>query len=224
MAHTVLITGRRAEPLRGALEARGLRATWVPLIETRATGAPPPDGRPDVVLVSSASTARHAVGLREAVAGARVVAVGSTTAEALRAAGVAVAEVAAGGGADLVRRAGEGTAWHVGGARLSRTLAAALAAHPRPVTRWVVYETTPAADAARALAVDAAAVTMASGSAARAWVALGGGADRRFVAIGPDTAAAMRAAGLRVSAVADTPDARGLTAAVERALSGPSPG
>jgi uroporphyrinogen-III synthase len=221
VTRTVLITGRRAEPLRSALAARGLAVVWVPLIATRPTGAPAPGGRPDVVLVSSSATARHATGLRDAVAGARVVAVGEATAASLRGAGVPVHTVASGSGADLARHAGSGVTWHIGGRRLSGTLAAALAALPEAVTRWIVYETGPSPGARRALDVAAVAVTLASGSAARAWVALGGGADRRFVAIGPDTAAAAGEAGLPVAAVAETPDAEGLADAVARALGGP---
>jgi uroporphyrinogen-III synthase len=60
-------------------------------------------------------------------------------------------------------------------------------------------------------------VVLASGSAARAFAALG--LDLPAVTIGPQTSAAARAAGVRIAAEAQTHDLDGLVAAVEDACS-----
>jgi uroporphyrinogen III methyltransferase / synthase len=60
-------------------------------------------------------------------------------------------------------------------------------------------------------------VVLASGSAARAFAALG--SDLPAVTIGPQTSAAARAAGVRIAAEAETHDLDGLVAAVEDACS-----
>jgi uroporphyrinogen III methyltransferase / synthase len=60
-------------------------------------------------------------------------------------------------------------------------------------------------------------VVLASGSAARAFAALG--VDLPAVTIGPQTSAAARAAGVRIAAEAQTHDLDGLVAAVEDACS-----
>jgi uroporphyrinogen III methyltransferase / synthase len=60
-------------------------------------------------------------------------------------------------------------------------------------------------------------VVLASGSAARAFAALG--VDVPAVTIGPQTSAAARAAGVRIAAEAETHDLDGLVAAVEDACS-----
>jgi len=68
-----------------------------------------------------------------------------------------------------------------------------------------------------ALAADA--VLFASGSAARAWAAVfGDAAPPVSVAIGPNTAAAAAAAGLKISLVAADHSLSGMVAALERYL------
>jgi uroporphyrinogen-III synthase len=228
----VLHTREAATPLGDLLRARGLRPVHVPLIVRLPTGTPPPAGRPGLVLVTSAAAVAAAPRLAEVIGGAAVVAVGPTTADALRRAGVERVHVGTGGGAAAVahaaRLSGEvgGRFWHVRGAVTSRTVAAALAAHELQPDVWVAYATGPAqhaeADLRAAGPVDA--VCFASGSAARAFATFASAGALRVAVIGPDTAAEARRVGLPVHAVAAQPDMPGLADAVLVALSGPSPG
>lgn len=224
----MLHTREQAEPLRRLLGERGLDPVHVSLIRRQSTLAPAPAGAPGVVLLTSPAAASHAVGLRAAVAGATVVAIGPATAAAARARGLEDIVVAAGGGGAAVKTASalgaDRPVWHVRGARTSRTVAAALdraGLYPVP---WVVYETSAAPDAAGMLArMDPPSVVcFASGSAARAYAAAGGSRAARVAVIGQDTAGETLRAGLAVHAVAHTPDLVGLADAARAAFSGPS--
>jgi uroporphyrinogen-III synthase len=226
----VLHTREQAEPLQGLLVARGMAPVHVPLIARVPTGAPPPRGRPGLVLVTSPAGARAAVDLEPAIRGATVVAVGPATAAALAERGVRDVQVGAGGGAAAVAvLAGlaphrSGALWHIRGAATSRSVSGALAAAGLTPVPWTVYSTGPAPDAAAALEQAPAwrVACFASGSAARVYVAAGGDTRVRVAVIGADTAEEARRAGLAVHAVARTPGMPGLADAAQAALSAPS--
>jgi uroporphyrinogen-III synthase len=105
--------------------------------------------------------------------------------------------------------------------RAEPTLVAGLAARGHRVIEVVAYSTRtrrPSA-AERRAASTADAVTFASGSAAESWAAaFGAAAPDVVVAIGPTTAAAARAAGLKVTSVAVDHSVDGLAAEVALAL------
>lgn len=117
---------------------------------------------------------------------------------------------------------GSGSVVVVQGDRADDTLSTGLVDKGWTIHRCDVYrtvDTNPTHDE-MAEALDADAVVLASGSAARNWVRL---ADDAFagvvVAIGPVTAAAAAEVGLHVSAVADSPTVSGLIDALTSALS-----
>ena len=102
------------------------------------------------------------------------------------------------------------------------TLTSGLAAKGWNVNRCDVYRTIDTEPTHDELsdALDADAVVLASGSAARNWARLtGGDFTGEVVVIGPVTAAAAHEAGLHVSAVADTPTVPGMIDALAAALS-----
>ena len=152
----------------------------------------------------------------------RVAAVGTVTAAALAAAGIAVTLVPARQRAEgLVEEFPPGPGWVllVQGVDGESVLADGLTAKGWTVTVVRPYRTAPAstttADRAAALAADA--VLFASGSAARAWVAaIGTDTPPVVVVIGPQTSAAVTHAGLKVSAVATDHSLAGLVAALCR--------
>jgi len=227
----------RTADLVAPLEAFGAEVLVVPLvrvepIEPSTLGAALADlARYDW----AAFTSRHAVRLvlealgdARPLAGLRIAAVGAATAEALRAAGLAVPVVperhSAEGLLDALAAAGG-----VRGARVLYVAASgARDVLPRgleqlgaAVTQMTAYRTVFDADGAAALrtllargAVDVA--TLAAPSAARALVAAAGEASRRLpvVTIGPVTTAAAREAGLRVAREAKVATAQGLAEAV----------
>lgn len=154
---------------------------------------------------------------------ALVAAVGTATASALSHAGITVDLVAdPAGGAALASAfpAGSGRVLLPGAEESSPEPAAGLTAKGWAVRRVPVYRTVVAPQPSDVVSewprFDAFVVT--AGSVARAAVEAGGLPGPKVVAIGEAAAAAARAAGLDVVAVADRPDAGGIAGAVIAAL------
>jgi uroporphyrinogen-III synthase len=199
-------------PLAAGLEAEGFEVEACPLVAIEPLPGPPlrADGYDWVLL-----TSRNAVdALLARLEGSlpRVAAVGQGTAEALRQHGVEpdlVARVSTQEGlaAELPRPTGRVLFPAAEGAR--EVLVRELGAELVPVYRTVELrpEAFPAADL----------VVLASGSAARAFAALG--LSVPCVSIGPVTSAEARGLGLRVAAEAARHDREGLVAAVKLAAS-----
>jgi uroporphyrinogen-III synthase len=203
----VIVTRPRAQagPLVERLEALGIEVVACPLIEIERTSDAPVDGAGyDWVVVTSPNGAEEL--LRRGVNLPSVAAVGPGTAEALRAGGIDPAFVARESSQDGLLRE-----------------------FPRPAGR-VLFA---AAEGARRDAVDGLGadfvalyrtrllapeppegdvVVLASGSAARAYAAVGG--DAPAVSLGPQTTHVAESLGLRVAAEAETHDLDGLVAAV----------
>lgn len=224
----------QADDLATLLRARGADPVMVPLIEIVAVaeGAAalaahlaPPAPPVDWLVVTSPNGARALLAAGRPAPGCAVAAVGRATADELRAAGVEVALV------PTVQRAtglvdefpaGPGTVLVVQAVDAEPTLAAGLTAKGWQVTTVAPYRSVPARPPAglqlAALAADA--VLFASGSAARAWVAVfGTTTPPLMVAIGPQTAAAATAAGLKIDLVAADHSVPGLVSALESHLS-----
>jgi len=219
----------QADALAELLRERGAVPVVVPLIEI----VPEPDGVAalaaldpttfDWLVVASPNAAVAYLQAHDCLPAA-VAAVGSTTAATLSARGWSVDlvptrqqaeglvdEFPTGRGRVLVVQAQAGEA----------TLADGLAAKGWAVTVVRPYRSAPAtpsaAQAEQALAADA--VLFASGSAARAWsTAFGAVAPQVVVVIGPQTAAAVTAAGLKVTAIATDHSLPGLVRALEQHL------
>jgi uroporphyrinogen-III synthase len=217
------------------LEARGARPVVVPLTEivdepAGMAALAGVDVAPfEWIVVTSANAAHRLVdahGDALAADGAPpLAAVGTQTAAALPGCQLVPAEQHAEGLlAELPAPATAGAAvLVVQGAEASPTLVGGLTERGWRVTAIAPYRSAPrrptAADQLAALAADV--VLFASGSAARAWVAVFGTSSPPIVvAIGPQTAAAARAAGLSVTDVAADHSVPGLVAAAERALTG----
>lgn len=221
----------RADGLVSILEHGGATAVVVPLIEI----VPEPAGaaalaaldpaRFDWLVVTSPNGARSYLAAHS-TAPANVAVVGATTATVLAGGGVPVTLVPTD-----QRTAGLLEMFPAGTGQV--LLVQAVAAEPALATGlqsagWRVavnnpYRSVPARPAAgqqlAALAADA--VLFASGSAARAWVAVFGNSTPPIVvAIGPQTAAAVEQAGLKVSLVAADHSLPGLVAALERYITG----
>jgi hydroxymethylbilane synthase len=182
----------------------------------------------DWVVVSSARTVTSLTAGGFDLAGrlpaaARVAAVGPATASALREAGIAVDLVAdPGGGAALASAfpTGAGRVLLPGAEESSPEPSAGLTAKGWSVRSVPVYRTVVAPMPPEVVLewrrFDAFVVT--AGSVARAAVEAGGLPGPKAIAIGEAAAAAARAAGLDVIAVADRPDAGGIAGAVLAAL------
>ncbi|HKJ74365.1 MAG TPA: uroporphyrinogen-III synthase [Alphaproteobacteria bacterium] len=169
MAQTILITRPRedAEKLAADLEAQGFDTLIEPMLHIdflkdpgfSAAGA-------QAILLTSANGAR-ALGRTGAPRDIRVLAVGTTTAAAARAAGFRNVETAGGNVSELARLAGEildpksGPAIHVSGRDVAGDLAGALSAQGFTYRRHVLYK----ARAAEALG-EAARAALASGAIA----------------------------------------------------------
>lgn len=239
----VVVVTRAAEQaasLVAALEARGARTLEVPLITIvddaegmrtlRAAIAAEP--RPDAVVVTSPNGARCLVGAGGVASGSTppVYVVGPGTQAALEAAGgprpAGVATDHRGEGVVALLGQGPGHAVVAQGDLARATVVDGLRAAGWDVTPVVVYRTQsrrPAPEVMdRALAADV--VTLASGSAARAWARA---CDRRVsppvVAMGAITAAEARRAGLVVAQVAEPQTVEGLVEATVRAVRGARP-
>src|SRR5260221_3250665 len=203
----VIVTRPRAQarPLVAALEALGAEVIECPLIEIERTSDEPVDGAGyDWLIVTSPNGADEVA--RRGVNLPPIAAVGPGTAEALREHGIEAAFVPRESSQqgllrEFPRPAGRGL------------FAAAEWARRRPIDDLQadfvpLYRT-------RLLTPDPPGgdgVGLASGSAARAYAAIGGSAPA--VSIGPETSRVARAAGLEVVAEAPTHDLDGLVTAV----------
>jgi uroporphyrinogen-III synthase len=193
----VLVT---REELVARVESLGHVAVFCDLIRVEPLGEEPVDASAYDWLVVTSRNGAHELGRRGVIAN-RIAAVGPATAEALRSHGLRVELVAATHTQEGLRdELPEGT----------RLLAAAegarrdvLEADFLPLYRTVEL---------RPDLPDADVALLMSGSAARALAATG--ARMPVVAIGPQTAAEARAAGLDVAAVAATHDLDGLVEAL----------
>jgi uroporphyrinogen-III synthase len=195
----------QAQPLVDRLEALGVEVVECPLIEIERTSDDPIDAAGyDWVIVTSPNGADELA--RRALNLPRVAAVGPGTAETLRAHGIEPAFVPVESSQDGLLREFPRPAGRV-------LFAAAEGARRRPIeelgadfvplyrTRLLTPEP-PETDL----------VVLASGSAARAYAAVGGAAPA--VTIGRETTRVARALGLDVAAEATTHDLDGLVAAV----------
>jgi uroporphyrinogen-III synthase len=203
----VVVTRPReqAGPLVEALEGLGADVVICPLIEIEHVSDEPVDGAGyDWVIVTSPNGAEELA--RRGRNLPRVAAVGPGTEDALRAHGIEPAFVPRESSQDGLLRAFPRPAGRV-------LFAAAEGARRRPVDELdadfvALYRTkllTPEPP-------DGDLVVLASGSAARAYAAIGGAA--RTVSIGPETTRVARSAGLTVAAEASSHDLAGLVAAV----------
>jgi uroporphyrinogen-III synthase len=203
----VIVTRPRsqARPLVTALEALGAEVVECPLIEIERTSDEPIDGSGyDWLIVTSPNGADEIA--RRGVNLPPVAAVGPGTAETLRGHGIEPSFVPAESSQDGLLREFPRPAGRV-------LFAAAEGARRRPIEALgadfvPLYRT-------RLLAPDPPegdAVVLASGSAARAYAAIGGRAPA--VSIGPQTSRVARSVGLEIAAEAGTHDLDGLVAAV----------
>jgi uroporphyrinogen III methyltransferase / synthase len=203
----VVVTRPRAQaaPLVAALEEIGVEIVECPLIEIERTSDEPIDAAGyDWLIVTSSNGADEIA--RRGRNLPKIAAVGPGTAEALRAHGLEPAFVPVvssqdGLLAELPRPAGRVLFAAAEGAR--RGPIDALDADFVPLYRTrLLTPAPPPGDV----------VLLASGSAARAYAGIGGGAPA--VSIGPETTRAARSVGLEVVAEAATHDLAGLVAAV----------
>jgi uroporphyrinogen-III synthase len=203
----VIVTRPRAQagPLVGRLEALGLEVVECPLIEIERTSDDPIDAAGyDWLVVTSPNGADEI--LRRGRNLPRVAAVGPGTAEALRAGGVEPAFVPADSSQDGLLSDFPQPPGRV-------LFAAAEGARRGPIDQLgadfvPLYRTRLLAPAPP----DGDVVVLASGSAARAYAAIGGSVPA--VTIGPQTSHAARSAGLSIAREAATHDLDGLVAAV----------
>jgi uroporphyrinogen-III synthase len=203
----VIVTRPRAQagPLVGRLEQLGAEVVECPLIEIERTSDEPVDAAGyDWLVVTSPNGADEIA--RRGRNLPQVAAVGPGTAEALRAHGIEPAFVPVESSQDgllreFPRPAGSVLFASAEGSR--RAAIDALGADFVPLYRTrLLTPVPPAGDV----------VVLASGSAARAYAAVGGAAPG--VTIGPETSRVARAVGLTVAAEAASHDLDGLVAAV----------
>ena len=193
----VLVT---REELVARVERLGHEAIFCELIRVEALGDEPIDaGRYDWLVVTSRNGAEELA--RRGVTANRIAAIGPATADALRTHGLRVDLVAATHTQEGLRDELSGESMLLAAAEGARR--DILAADFLPLYRTIeLRPVVPEADAA----------LLMSGSAARALAATG--ARVPVVAIGPQTAAEARAAGLDVAAVAASHDLDGLVEAL----------
>jgi uroporphyrinogen III methyltransferase/synthase len=218
------------DPLVARLRALGYRVHAVPTVVTEALPFAPPDiARCDWVVVTSATGARALLDAVARGAAVRWAAVGPRTADELARRGIIASAVPAQARGVRVAEA-IAAVEPLPGLRvlLARAdaaaddLPAALRAAGARVEELAVYHTVVGPEASRpglaaALADPAlSAAVLASGSAVRGLVLLGGDAARRLpaVTIGPATTEVAQAEGLRVVAEADRPGVDGLVSAI----------
>lgn len=236
---TVITTRDRPGRLDAALESRGVHVVHIPLIEIAdvdhevAAALSTEIGRlrpGDWLVVTSQHGAERVARVGGAPTGVRTAAVGSRTAEALETATGRRVDLVPDRqtGADLVaampRPDASGVRALVAQAdRANPDVGAGLGRLGYDVVTVTAYRTIARqpSDVERAAARDADALALASGSAARSWVAaFGRWSPPLVVAIGPTTASVATASGLAVTHVASDHTLEGLVTAVERALSG----
>lgn len=221
----------QAGDLVSLLEAAGATAVVVPLIEIVSQPAAcevlaaldPADF--DWLVVTSPNGARAYLDAHS-TAPSNVAAVGATTAAALTGGGLSVTLVptdqrAVGLLADFP--AGSGRVLLVQAVDAETTMVTGLQLAGWQVTAVSPYHSAPVHPTAgqQLAALSADAVLFASGSAARAWVAVFGQTTPPIVvAIGPQTAANVEQAGLKVSLIAADHSLPGLVSALESHLTG----
>ncbi len=221
----------QADDLVSLLEAAGATAVVVPLIEI----VPQPDACEvlaaldpaefDWLVVTSPNGARAYLDAHT-TAPTKVAAVGATTAAALTGGGLPVTLVPTDQSATGLLAAfpaGSGPVLLVQAVDAETTMVAGLQRAGWHVTTVSPYRSAPARPSAgqQLAALSADAVLFASGSAARAWVAVFGRTTPPIVvAIGPQTAAKVQQAGLKVSLVAADHSLPGLVAALVSHLAG----
>jgi len=202
----VLVT---REELVARVESFGHDAVFCELIRVEPLGDEPVDARAYDWLVVTSRNGAHELG-RRGVTANRIAAIGPATADALESHGLRVELVAATHTQEGLRdELPEGTLLLAAAEGARRNV---LDADFLPLYRTIeLRPDVPKADVA----------LLMSGSAARALAATG--ARLPVVAIGPQTAAETRAAGLEVVAVASTHDLEGLVEALRsRSWSSPS--
>ena len=207
----VIVTRPRAQAglLVGRLEALGVEVVECPLIEIERTSDEPVDcAGYDWLVVTSPNGADEIA--RRGVNVPRVAAVGPGTAETLRAHGIEPAFVAHESSQDGLLREfprPTGRVLFAAAERARRGPIDQLGADFVPLYRTrLLTPAPPAGDV----------VVLASGSAARAYAAIGGNAPA--VTIGPETSNVATSVGLTVRAEAKTHDLDGLVAAVRGLL------
>jgi uroporphyrinogen-III synthase len=210
----VIVTRPRAQagPLVGRLEALGCEVVECPLIEIERTSDEPIDASGYDWLVVTSPNGADEVARRLTGPRPRLAAVGPGTAERLREHGLEpefVPRVSSQEGLVAEFPQPYGRVLVAAAENARRRAIDALGADYLPLyaTRLVRPERAPAGDL----------VVLASGSAARAFAALG--ARVPAASIGPQTTAVARAVGLEVVAEAETHDLDGLVAAVARIAS-----
>jgi len=203
----VIVTRPRAQagPLVGRLEALGAEVVECPLIEIERTSDAAVDAAGyDWVVVTSPNGADEI--LRRGINLPAVAAVGPGTAETLRAGGIEPVFVA--------RESSQDGLLHEFPQPAGRVLFAAAEGARRDAIDGLGADFVPLYRT-RLLTPDPPegdVVVLASGSAARAYAAVGGAAPA--VSIGPQTTRVAESVGLRVAAEAQTHDLDGLVAAV----------
>ena len=207
----VIVTRPRAQagPLVGRLEELGVEVVECPLIEIERTSDEPVDcAGYDWLVVTSPNGADEIA--RRGRNLPRVAAVGPGTAEALRAHGITPEFVAEESSQDGLLRAfprPSGRVLFAAAEGARRGPIDELGADFTPLYRTRLLSPSPP---------DGDFVVLASGSAARAYAAIGG--DATAVTIGPETSKVAEAVGLIVRAEAETHDLDGLVAAVRSLL------
>ena len=218
ISHTarVLVTRARGQgkTLSQLLERAGAQVTELPLIAFEATQRRMPELSPGDILVVTSATAVPF--LDRPPAGVRVAAVGPSTAQALREAGIEVSVVPPRALASaLVEALGplEGRRiLYPRAEQVPATFEASLRQAGARVVSAAVYRTILPPEATL-LGVSVDVVTLASGSAARHYHQLGGVPEARIAAIGPSTAAVCARLGIEVHAVAAQHTSEGLAQA-----------
>jgi uroporphyrinogen III methyltransferase / synthase len=204
----VIVTRPRAQaqPLVGRIEALGLEVVECPLIEIVRTSDEPIDcaGYEWAVVTSpngADEVARRAKNLP------KVAAVGPGTAETLRGHGIEPAFVATVSTAEMMVKEfprPEGKVIFLSAEHTRRGPIDMLEADFAPLYSTVLLEPDPP---------EGDVIVLASGSAARAYVAIGGG-DVPVISIGPETTKVSESVGLTVAIEAKTHDLDGLVHAV----------
>jgi uroporphyrinogen-III synthase len=211
----VIVTRPRAQagPLVAALERLGAEVVECPLIEIERTSDEPIDAAGyDWLVVTSPNGADEIA--RRGRNLPQVAAVGPGTAEALRAHGIEPAFVPVESSQEGLLREfprPQGPVLFAAAEGARRTAIDALGADFVPLYRTrLLMPKPPPGDV----------VVLASGSAARAYAAVGGAAPA--VTIGPETSRVARAVGLSVAGEAASHDLDGLVAAVENLMDSPA--
>jgi uroporphyrinogen-III synthase len=233
-----LITRPRAEAagLADALASRGIEAIVEPMLDIHYRDAPAPDlAGVQAILCTSANGAR-ALARLSAERERPVFAVGDSTAGRARAEGFVRVESAGGNVADLARvvrerlRPGDGPLLHVAGTEIAGDLAGELRTHGFEVERAVLYDARPAAglSAATVRALASGIVNFALFFSPRTAAIFVGLAQRAGLAealrgvtafsISAAAEAALAGTSFRERCIAETPDQRGLLAALDRVL------